>query len=328
MQSEKISVIIPMYNAETQIQKCVNSLLCQTYTNFEIIIVNDGSKDNSLAVCQNTFGNEPRVKIVDKPNGGVSDARNAGMRAAEGEYISFVDADDWVEPTYLSCLYEHLTETGADLSALDYRMESTSPERTVKVEITEEEVVTGSDILERFFTRKIITGGIGKLFRSEQIGDLQFPPNIKIGEDALFVYSFLRRAKAVSIIPQKLYNYWMDNTDGATNNFFTRFDYEAVHFATLILNDVKESNPELLGPASNYLLLPIMRSYLGYIAGKKESLPRFKELTEALHIIFRYADRNSNDFNYYKYKTFYILHKICKPLARVLVSRWVAQQTI
>ena len=103
MQSEKISVIIPMYNAETQIQKCVNSLLCQTYTNFEIIIVNDGSKDNSLAVCQNTFGNEPRVKIVDKPNGGVSDARNAGMRAAEGEYISFVDADDWVEPTYLSC---------------------------------------------------------------------------------------------------------------------------------------------------------------------------------------------------------------------------------
>ena len=99
MQSEKISVIIPMYNAEMQIQKCVNSLLSQTYTNFEIIIVNDGSKDNSLAVCQSAYGTEPRVKIVDKPNGGVSEARNTGMRVAEGEYISFVDADDWVEPT-------------------------------------------------------------------------------------------------------------------------------------------------------------------------------------------------------------------------------------
>lgn len=328
MQNEKISVIVPMYNAESQIQKCVESLLCQTYTNFEVVIVNDGSKDNSLAVCQDLYGNEPRVRIVDKPNGGVSDARNAGMRAATGEYISFVDADDWVEPTYLSCMYEHLTETGADMSALDYRMESATPERTAKVEITDEEVVTGLDILERFFTRKIITGVIGKLFRKELIGDLQFPPDIKIGEDGLFVYRFLRRAKAVSIIPEKLYNYWMDNTDGATNNFYSRIDYEAVHFATLILRDVEKEVPQLLGPASTYLLLPVMRSYLGYIAGKKEAAPRFKEITDALRIIFRYADKSSKDYNYYKYKAFYILHKGCRPLARVLISRWVTHQTI
>ncbi|MEG2489458.1 glycosyltransferase family 2 protein, partial [Anaerorhabdus sp.] len=95
----KLSVVMPIYNVEEYLPKCIESCLSQTYKDFELFLVNDGSKDNSLDICRTYEQKDTRIHVIDKPNGGLSDARNAGMRVATGEYIYFVDSDDFLERT-------------------------------------------------------------------------------------------------------------------------------------------------------------------------------------------------------------------------------------
>lgn len=103
---ELISIIVPVYNAEKTLERCVRSLMGQTYENIEIILVNDGSKDNSLNLCRQFAAGDSRIVVIDKPNGGVSSARNAGLDVARGEFVMFCDSDDWVEPEWCQVLYE------------------------------------------------------------------------------------------------------------------------------------------------------------------------------------------------------------------------------
>ncbi len=101
MKSPTISVIVPVYNAESTLQRCVDSILAQTFEDFELILINDGSKDQSGDICDEYAAKDSRVKVIHKPNGGVSSARNAGLRIAHGEYIAFIDSDDYIDNDYL-----------------------------------------------------------------------------------------------------------------------------------------------------------------------------------------------------------------------------------
>ena len=111
----KVSVIIPVYNAEQYLKRCLDSVLAQTYQDFEIICIDDGSTDNSGAICDEYAKKDSRIRILRKENGGVSSARNAGLNIAEGEYITFIDSDDYVDTDYMQTLYENLE--GADAVA-------------------------------------------------------------------------------------------------------------------------------------------------------------------------------------------------------------------
>ena len=113
---EKVSVIVPVYNAEKYLNRCVDSILAQTITELECILVDDGSTDSSPAICDEYAARDSRVKVIHKPNGRASSARNAGIRAAQGEYIAFVDSDDWISPD----MYERMLEAGADVCLCDY----------------------------------------------------------------------------------------------------------------------------------------------------------------------------------------------------------------
>ena len=112
-----ISIIVPVYQVEPYLNRCVRSLLEQTYTDVEIILVDDGSPDGCPTLCDAWAGKDARVRVIHKPNGGLSDARNAGLTVARGEEIAFVDSDDWVDPDMLERLYNQMEETGADLVA-------------------------------------------------------------------------------------------------------------------------------------------------------------------------------------------------------------------
>ena len=112
----KVSVIVPVYNAEKYLQECVDSILQQTITEIELILVNDGSTDSSPALCDKYAAQDARVKVIHKPNGRAASARNAGLRIAIGEYIAFVDSDDWISPD----MYEKMLQTGADVTLCDY----------------------------------------------------------------------------------------------------------------------------------------------------------------------------------------------------------------
>ena len=114
--TEKISVIIPVYNVENQLQTCLDSVLGQTYQNLEIILINYGSTDNSDAICRSYAARDSRILYFKKDNGGLSDARHIGIRQAKGTYVTYVDAEDWVEPTYLEELYKALQAHKADIA--------------------------------------------------------------------------------------------------------------------------------------------------------------------------------------------------------------------
>ena len=108
--NEKISIIVPVYNAETTLERCISALIGQTYENIEIILINDGSRDNSLAICRRYAAEDSRIQVIDQPNGGVSSARNAGLDAATGDFVMFCDSDDWAEPDWCRELISHYEE--------------------------------------------------------------------------------------------------------------------------------------------------------------------------------------------------------------------------
>ena len=117
-----ISVIVPIYKVEEYLYKCVKSILAQTYTNLEIILVDDGSPDNCPAICDEFAAKDSRVTVVHKKNGGVSSARNVGLDTATGEYIGFVDGDDYIEPTMYETLYKYIVDNNTDVSVINCRI--------------------------------------------------------------------------------------------------------------------------------------------------------------------------------------------------------------
>ena len=114
--TEKITVIVPVYNVENYLNKCLDSLINQTYKNLEIIVINDGSTDNSGEICQEYAQKDNRIIYVEQENGGLSDARNAGLERMTGSYVTFVDSDDWVEPDYVEVLHNKLIGYQADIA--------------------------------------------------------------------------------------------------------------------------------------------------------------------------------------------------------------------
>ena len=118
--TEKITVIVPVYNVENYLNKCLDSLINQTYKNLEIIVINDGSTDNSGIICQEYAQKDNRIIYVEKENGGQSEARNMGLDRMTGSYVTFVDSDDWVESDYVETLYQKITEYQTDIAVGNY----------------------------------------------------------------------------------------------------------------------------------------------------------------------------------------------------------------
>lgn len=113
-----VSIIVPVYNVDCYLEKCVSTLVVQTYGNIEILLVDDGSTDGSGTLCDRLAERDSRIKVLHKPNGGLSDARNCGLRQASGEWVSFVDSDDWVSPVFIEALLRAALDTGCEISAV------------------------------------------------------------------------------------------------------------------------------------------------------------------------------------------------------------------
>ena len=212
LQKEKkdlISVIVPVYNVESYLERCLKSLTEQSYSNIEIILVDDGSTDGSGRICDQYRDIDDRINVIHKTNGGLADARNAGLDVAKGEYIAFVDSDDWVSPYYIGNLYSALTEAGADL-AISMYINVTGDE--IKTEATNElanvRICSNEESLKQMLLQRgIETSSPGKLYRMSSVGDLRFPKG-KLYEDIMFTTTMLSRAGKVAIIDNIDYYYY------------------------------------------------------------------------------------------------------------------------
>lgn len=223
---KKISIIVPIYNAEEHLDKCVESILEQTETNLEIILVDDGSKDNSFEICKKYEKTDQRVKVIHQENAGVSVARNHGIELAEGEYIGFVDSDDWIEPVMYERLLKEAKETNADVVMCD----ATTVYSDGKIQADTITQLSKNQVLNKpDFTPSLLLEMAGsawrciyknnryndKLIKSER---LYFPLGVKFSEDRIFnIYAF-GYADKIAYIKESYYNRYM-NEKSAVHRF-------------------------------------------------------------------------------------------------------------
>lgn len=197
-----ISVIIPIYNVEPYLQRCLDSIYRNTYKNLEIICVNDGSTDNSLEILKSQ--QDKRIIIIDKKNGGVSSARNAGLKVATGEYIAFVDPDDWVHSRYFELL--HSSILGCEMSVCGYQKVSSWSEEQV---VDQVEVHTISNLNGSVYNLLSNCVAVwGRLYRRAIINGFSFRENIAVIEDKIFNIEVFAKINRASVISAQLYYYY------------------------------------------------------------------------------------------------------------------------
>jgi glycosyltransferase involved in cell wall biosynthesis len=210
-----VSVIVPVFNVEDYLERCINSILKQTLVDFELILINDGSTDRSAAICDDFANVNDRIKVIHKKNGGLSDARNAGLDIAKGSFITFVDSDDWIEHDMLDHLYNLLLNTNANISQCSYAKVDSYNEK-IKEKNNKISVFTITDtpsILERFFNNKDVSSIVcDKMFSSTLFSDLRFPVNQNLEDHYLLSDIFVRTKSIVISNDIKYYYYQRENS--------------------------------------------------------------------------------------------------------------------
>lgn len=214
----KISIIVAVYNIAEYLPRCMESLCSQTYENLEIILVDDGSSDESGRICDNYAKQDNRIIVIHKKNGGLSDARNAGLEAAAGDYIGFVDGDDWIEPDMYRAMLASCMENEAEIAICRYRQIGEGAEQS---EGTNRVVpLTREQALEIYICgheQYIIYNSVwSKLFQRELISDISFPVGKK-SEDIMFTTKTFCRAKKLVYLDTPYYNYVLDREDSIMN---------------------------------------------------------------------------------------------------------------
>jgi glycosyltransferase involved in cell wall biosynthesis len=223
-----ISIIIPVYNASKYISKCLESVICQTYNNFEVVIVNDGSTDNSLEICNKYSLQDYRIKIVNKENGGVSSSRNIGIEKSSGDWITFLDADDWFEPDCLSFCVQKLNSMKIELLCFNHYINTETNQwkmnSLTNCLLTRERDELKSLTLDMMFPNydfvknNVQVGSIravwGKFFRLDIIKQhrILFDVKIKIAEDAIFCLEYISHINIVALYNNYLLHYRVHNS--------------------------------------------------------------------------------------------------------------------
>ncbi|MGN0202617.1 MAG: glycosyltransferase family 2 protein [Candidatus Cryptobacteroides sp.] len=233
----KISVIVPCYNAESTVRRCVDSILAQTFTDFECLLIDDGSKDRSGEICDDFAAKDSRVRVFHKENGGVSSARNLGLDNARGEWVAFVDSDDWVQDDFLESLHSEAISTGSDVvtcdlvevketGALSFDSFDWSGEHPIDIATIDKSDLI--DSVDEYSWGIVVTSLFSKALIERH--SLRFNTRYKYCEDTQFLIVALVRSERCGHLKRPLYYYDRRNESSATNNitadyYFNRFSH-------------------------------------------------------------------------------------------------------
>ncbi len=208
----KLSIIVPIYNTEKYLRKCVDSILAQTLTDFECILVDDGSTDNCPAICDEYAEKDPRIVVIHKPNGGLSDARNAGLDIAKGDYIGFVDSDDWIETEMYNTLYSLAISNSSDISSCQIMriFENKKMPYPISQDLAHHSkmLLTSTELLSSYERTRLYlhTCVWNKIFKKHLFDNIFFPVG-KLYEDEFIILDILDRCKNIVITEKIFYNY-------------------------------------------------------------------------------------------------------------------------
>lgn len=252
-----VSVIVPVFNIEKYIQKCVKSLAEQSYKNIEIILVDDGSPDNSGAICDELTKKYCNVTVIHKPNGGVSSARNTGVEHAKGEYLCFVDGDDYVTPNYIKDMTDIALDTDVDIvTSNQYKIWPDGKKIELfsnKFAMGQYKIKSGIDTLsDMLYGKTCYATCCCKLYKKSIFSDIRFP-SLSMGEDSFTMYHCFLKAKNVAHLRKPNY-YYLQHPESAmhTDNFDKFYDY--IQLSDNFIELVNKKYPQLFLPAVNRLI--------------------------------------------------------------------------
>lgn len=243
----KISIIVPIYNVEAYLKKCIDSILNQTMENIEIILVDDGSKDKSGEICDEYKQKDDRIAVIHKKNGGLSSARNAGLKIATGELIGFIDSDDWIEPDYFHILYDGMMAYKADISVMHY---------TKVTNYNEIEFITKKkagwvsfnrqNAMESFITGDFIGySACNKLYRRTLFDGICYPEGMLM-EDKATTYKLIHKANSVVVNESGKYHYYLRN-DSIMQSQFNRKKFDSLVIHMEQIDFIDKNYPEFYG---------------------------------------------------------------------------------
>lgn len=224
MKHIKVSIIVPIFNAELYLNKCLDSIVKQTYKDIEIILVNDGSTDNSGEICDKYASKDKRIIVFHKENGGVSSARNIGLNVSTGDYIMFIDSDDWVESNMVNTLVKIQEVSNYDVIMFGSYIENTKHDKTKRVKFKKESFNSKNEIMKflpSFIKDEKITTLWNKIYKSSVIkkNNVKFNEELSIAEDALFNYKVFTEINSFHITEECLYHYMIRDVESLTKKY-------------------------------------------------------------------------------------------------------------
>ncbi len=251
MDKPLISIIVPVYNGEESVKNCIDSIRNQTYENIEIIIVNDGSTDDTERICKRLCLKDDRIILINQDNKGASDARNTGIDNSKGEYIQFVDSDDYIESNMVQSLIERCIDSEYTMVMCGYFREFISPAGTTVNQVTIlNAFIKNKDIFSQYFAELYNSAYINfswnKLYLSEIIKDnkLRFDNNCSLGEDLVFNLNFIKHSCKILILNKALYHRVEENTLSLSRKFRLERQENNVELYNYLLDYFKDSKDE------------------------------------------------------------------------------------
>lgn len=240
----EVSVIVPVYKAEQYLDRCIKSILEQTYQNFELILVDDGSPDNSPSLCDEWAKNDNHIYVIHKKNGGASSARNAGLKIAKGRWIAFADSDDWLDRTALKTLYDLANQYNVPMAIGGMRVAQKYTDASIVMKQSAR-VLSNADLMSRFFrlngepdTHSVC----GAIIRRDILEDYSFIEG-RMNEDVEACYYLARKCEAAVYTDAPLYNYFK-NIEGVTNSGFSKKKLDLLDVWDIVQKQVEQFTPE------------------------------------------------------------------------------------
>lgn len=322
MENELISVIVPIYNMEKYLNKCVDSILNQTYSNIEILLIDDGSTDLSANICDEYMKIDSRIKVFHKKNGGLSDAKNFGIKKATGKYVAFVDSDDWIENNMYENMYYKLKDTKSNIVICGRYIEYENGKK--KEWYNKNEIIMNKEqsliYLNSFYNFDMASWD--KLYEKSLFDNIVFPHGKKC-EDAYTTYLLFNKSEKVTYIPKCFYHYFQRN-GSISRNKTINMDY--IYAAEEQLEFFKKEYPHLIYIAETNLAFCIKSIF-------QVSIERKLQLTDEFNIRKREAKKYYKSILNNKYITmkkkltytlfafFPMLYKVLLKLKYFIVSR-------
>lgn len=248
-QEDLISIIIPVYNLECLIENCIVSVINQSYRNLEILLVDDGSKDNSLKICQKYEKEDSRIRVIHKSNGGPSSARNVGLDNASGKYITYIDGDDNVSLDYILYLYNLLKKNHADMSICNFityssRVELDHIKKDIDVDIEKIYVMNRHEALEAFLYQRFFPTSNGcRMYHKDILKGERFPEG-NCADDVATNYKFIMKAHKVVYSTKKLY-YYFQHQNSIVHSWLSQREYDCEKSSREMYDEIKKNYPNL-----------------------------------------------------------------------------------